>query len=466
MKKLLSLLLCVCMLLSLPTAAFAKTSCNCGHSPVIYVRGFGGPLYNTETGKRIYEPAKEDYKKAAPYIAGAAVALLCRSYPLFCTLGMKAAMMLLGEIACDETGTPLYPTNAHESLPTTDVHGKYQREIADYVFDYDWRLDPFDTAENLHTYVERVKSLTGHTKVSFVAHSMGSVMLATYLSEYGSDDVDAAVCLAPAFGGVTIMGSLLSGEADISDKSEELANFLLSVPALSDSRLQLLVRVCRKLRLFPPILRWLQGSLDSQFDRAFHECLGPLFAQMPGIWSFVTDEYYERAKAFCFGGDAKYDELIRKIDRYHYEVQANLRKLLDDAQQNGMRLAIVSGYGISSMPLSRAHTQQSDFLITTKCSSLGAYSEPFGQSLPEGYTQAVQDGHDHISPDRLVDASACAYPERTWFIHSLMHFDFPYKNTAFIRWLVEQPAETTVFTNPEYPQFLLQDGHELRPVTE
>ena len=464
MKRILSVLLVVCLLVPLTTTAFAKKSCACGHSPVIYVRGFGGNLTNTETGRQVYPPTKEDFDQAMPQIVGGALALLGRIYPLFCTLGMKAAMSLLGQIACDETGEPLYPTGAGGLLPNEDVHGKYLHGTSDYVFDYDWRLDPFDTAEKLHRYVERVKALTGHEKVSFVVHSMGSVMLATYMYLYGYADIDAAVCLAPAFGGVSILGSLLSGEADISDKSAELTMFLLSYPELTDARLQKLVRIGGKLGLFRPILRWLQGALDCQFERAFRECLHPLFATMPGIWSFVSDEYYERAKSFSFRDDTQYAALIRRIDRYHYGVQTHLKQLLLDARKQGVRLAIVSGYGISSMPLSRSHTQQSDFLITTACSSLGAVCPPFGQALPKSHVQSVEDGHNHIAPDGTVDASACTFPERTWFIRSLMHFDFPYENTAFIRWLVEQPAETTVCTNPQYPQFMQQDGHKLYPI--
>lgn len=468
MKRILSVLLVICLLVPLGSTAFAAKHCDCGHAPVIYVRGFGGPLFNTETGKQVYPPTKEDFDQAMPQIVGGGVALLFRIYPLFCTLGMKASMSLLGEIACDETGEPLYPTGPDgTALPTADVHGKYRMlGMADYSFSYDWRLDPLDSAEKLHTYVQQVKRITGHDKVSFVVHSMGSVILASYLYLYGVDDVDAAVCLAPAFGGVSIMGSLLSGEAKISDKAGEVTLCLLSQPDLTDARLVKLVRVAGKLGLFGPILRWLQGALDWQFERAFRECLRPLFVHMPGLWSFVSDEYYERAKAYSFGDETQYAALVRRIDRYHYGVQAHLTEILEDAQQQGMRLAIVSGYGISSLPLSRAHTQQSDFLITTPCSSLGAVCAPFGQTLPQSHGQAVDDGHDHISPDGTIDASACAFPERTWFVRSLKHFDYPYENAAFVRWLLSQPAETTVFTDPQYPQYMQQDGHDLRPITK
>ena len=469
MKRILSALLVICLLVPLTATAFAKKNCDCGHSPVIYVHGFGGSLYNTETGKRVYAPESEAYTAVLPQIIGASLALVGRAYPLFCTLAMQAAMSLLGEVACDETGEPLYPTGPRgTALPNDDVHGKYNvNGIADYAFNYDWRLDPMDTAAKLHTYVEHVKKLTGHDKVSIVVHSMGSIVLASYLYLYGADSVDAAVFLAPAFGGVSIMGSLLSGEADISDKSEELSLFLQSQPSITDARIKTLVRVCGKLGLFRPILRWLQGALDSQFDRAYRECLRPLFVTMPGLWAFVSDEYYERAKAFSFSDDPQlYATLINRIDRYHNEVHLHLADILRNAQAQGVRLSIVSGYGISSLPLSRAHTQQSDFLITTVCSSLGASAAPFGSALPTPYTQTVADGHEHVSPDGLVDASTCLFPERTWFVRSLMHFDYPHENAAFVRWLLEQPADTTVFTDPNYPQFLLQDGHDLRPVTE
>lgn len=465
MKKGLSILLVFCMIFSLSGTASAAKTCNCGKTPVIYVRGFGAPLYESQTNEKIYPPEKEDFKPVMTKIVFAALFLLGGFYRAFADLAVQAAETLFEKLPCDETGVPIHPSNIlDEGLPTTDTHKS--GALWAYAFPYDWRIDPMEAAKQLNDYVKQVERVTGHSKVSFICHSMGSIVFAAYLAQYGSDEIDTVVFIAPAFQGVSIMGSLLSGEAKIGDKGDETTEFLLSLPMLTDAELKKTVQVCGKLHLIHLILRRLQPALDSQFDRVFRIFLRPTFAQMPGIWAFVSDKYYERAKAFSFGSDTQYTDLIRKLDRYHYGVQTRLVELLRTAQENGMKMAIVSGYGISSMPLSYEHTMQSDILITTENSSIGAVCAPYGESLPLSHVQSVEDEHNHISADRLVDASTCAFPEQTWFIRGLMHFDFPYEDEAFYKWLLHQTTQPTVQTNEQYPQFMLQAEEDLLPVTE
>ena len=465
MKKVLSILLAFCLVFSLSGTAFAAKTCNCGHAPVIYVRGFGAPLYESQTNDKIYPPEKEDFKPVMTKIVFAALALLGGFYRVFADLAVQAAEQLFEKLPCDEKGVPIHASDILDhGLPTSDKHKS--GALWSYSFDYDWRIDPLECAKQLNDYVEQVERITGHSKVSFICHSMGSIVFASYLALYGSDDVETVVFIAPAFEGVSIMGSLLSGEAKIGNKGDETTQFLLSLPMLTDERLIKTVNVCGKLHLTHLILRRLQPALNSQFERVFRIFLRPTFAHMPGIWAFVSEKYYERAKAFSFGADTQYTDLIRKLDRYHYGVQTQLVDLLREAQENGMKLAIVSGYGISSMPLSYEHTMQSDILITTENSSIGAVCAPYGEKLPLSHVQSIEDGHDHISADGLVDASTCVFPENTWFIRDLMHFEFPYEDEAFYKWLFNQTEQPTVQTNEQYPQFMRQVEKDLLPVTE
>ena len=121
---------------------------------------------------------------------------------------MQAAEQLFEKLPCDETGVPIHASNIRdEGLPSTDRHKT--GSLWSYSFPYDWREDPLEVAKQLNDYVERVEQLTGHSQVSFICHSMGSVIFSSYLALYGSDDVDTVVFIAPAFQGVSIMGSLL-----------------------------------------------------------------------------------------------------------------------------------------------------------------------------------------------------------------------------------------------------------------
>ncbi len=451
MKRIVCIVLILCTLTALTIPAAAEKKCSCGQDPVIYVCGFGAALYADEQEtQRIYPPATEAFEAQKETIIRAAVALLFHRYRRFADLGMQAAQTLLGALACDARGNIVPGTGiGNKPLPTKDVHGQMLRDVADYAFYYDWRLSPLDNAELLHTYVQRVQSICGHDKVSLVCHSMGNTLLASYLYLYGSADLSHAVCLAPAWKGVSIMGSLLSGEARICDKSRELDLFLRSIPTITDARLQKLIRFGGKSGLYPILLWHLQRALNSQFNRVFCECLRGLFGTMPGIWAFVPDAYYDSAKAFTFGGDPQFDALCEKVDLYHENVQLRLTDLLTRAMEDGMQLTILSGYGISTMPLSYAHTAQSDFLIDTTLTSIGAVCAPFGSTLAQGV---------HLSPDRTVDAGTCFFPQQTWFVRGLMHFDYPTEAIPFVRWAVAQTAQPTVQTSAQFPAFLSWDA--------
>ena len=459
MKRICSLLLALCMIPAMCLPAFAAKECHCGHAPMIYVHGFGKAVYQfgEDAAEQIYPPTDEKFKETTKTIVYAALALVFRQYRLFATLGMRAAENLLGKIKCDPNGNPLENTGVYGGLPKSDVHGKMQIGIADYSFSYDWRLSPVDNAQSLREYILRVCTLTGHSKVSLVCHSMGGTVLAAYLYQYGGADIEQMICLAPAWQGLSIMGSLLSGEAQVKDKSKEVDLFLHSLPMIEDARLQKLMDIAGKLNLYKPILRLVQHALDSQFERVYYTCLRGMFATMPGMWAFVPDGYYERAKAFTFGDDTSFDALIDKIDFYHYNIQNRLTDLLSAAMDDGMQLFIVSGYGISSMPLSSTHTVQSDILIDTVYTSIGAVSMPFDKKLPASHKQVVPDEHNHISPDGFIDASACAFPENTWFVRGMMHFDYPTDAKPFVLWAIAQQPGTTVHTDPQFPQFIAWD---------
>lgn len=470
MKKIVSILLALCMVFSLSVTAFAKEECHCGHTPVIYVPGFGASIYEyTDTGAtRIYEPTPEAMNEAKPVIIRAALALLTLRYRRFATLAMEAAEMLLGKISCDKEGKPIYNTGLPpQYLPTVDVHGQYRERFGDYQFNYDWRLDPVDNAKLLATFVQRVKELTGHDSISFSCFSMGNTVVASYLRLYGSDNIEKIAFMSPAYQGLSILGSLMSGEHVIIHKSRELRLFAdcMLRDMNMDKKLITLVNVLGYAGAFQPILALLQGALTFQFNRVYDECLRGMFGHMPGIWAFVPDSYYERAKAFTFGDDPSYAALAEKVNFYHNEVQVKVPELLEEARTNGVEIIIACGYGMSTMPLSKTHTTQSDMLIDTTYMSLGATCAPYGAKLKDA--QKVADGHDHVSPEKTVDASTCLYPEYTWFVRDQLHFEQKEEFAAFIRWALEFDGQPTVHTNAQYPQYMIADtNYHLSPNTK
>jgi len=83
------------------------------------------------------------------------------------------------------------------------------------------------------------------------------------------------------------------------------------------------------------------------------------------------------------------------------------------------------------------------------------------------YIQAVADGHNHLSADRVVDASTCMYPEYTWFIKGMVHTQFNADYYEMISWILNADTQPDVFSDARYPQFFILNKAEntLSPLT-
>ena len=95
--------------------------------------------------------------------------------------------------------------------------------------------------------------------------------------------------------------------------------------------------------------------------------------------------------------------------------------------------------------------------------SVGATVANLWETLGDGYVQAIDDGHNHLSPDNRIDASTCALPDHTWFINEMVHCTTHDGHSALYRWFFESDNNETpvnVFSNPSYPQFLQNNIQE------
>ena len=71
--------------------------------------------------------------------------------------------------------------------------------------------------------------------------------------------------------------------------------------------------------------------------------------------------------------------------------------------------------------------------------------------------QAVNDGHSHISADRVIDASTALFPDNTWFV-KYAHHQVHYREYSLE--LVQNIFYTDgfdVFSDPAFPQFMVFD---------
>ena len=480
MKKTLSILLVFALVFSLGTTALAGSKkCSCGMTPVIYVPGFGEPIYmnpNTEGNYTVFPPEGDAITNAVPAIVKAVLfGLAINNFDAFGTYAMEAANIMLGGAACDKDGNPLEGTGVEYSDPMIDTH-KSPAFVSDdkddngyFTFIYDWRLDPIHNAKLLRDYIGKVKALTGHSNVVISAHSQGNTVVTSYLHLFGSKGIEKLVFLSPAYQGLSLIGSIFTGNLAVNAKGDALADYLNGIMGYEDATSQLLsaaIKEINEIGSVDAILLHLQKLLDDQFDRIFSESLVDILGTMPGIWSFVPDEYYEAAKEKAFANPDEYSTLIEKIDYYHYKVQNKTEKIIRSAKANGTDIIITAGYNISSIPVTSDETVQSDFLIDTGYMSLGATCAPFGKTLNENHRQKNRFcGHSHISADGIIDASTCAFPEYTWFIKNNGHATFGTDYCAFIEWAIRYDGQPTVHTSKNYPQFIQIKEDNLITVT-
>lgn len=473
MKKVISIILAAVLAFSVCIPAFAgDDGCDCGITPVVYVVGFGDALYkNTDTENResIFPPEGGVIAKSVPDLLVAVMCLLAGYNDGFGTFVSKAANVMLGELACNPDGTAPEGTGIKPMGPIVDTHKLPAFAPEDgmdegyFTFRYDWRLSPVDNAMLLDEYISEVKNVTGHDEIVLSAHSQGNTIVMTYIQLYGTDGIEKIICLSPAYQGISLIGSLFTRDVNVAGKGEALEEFLKGIMGFEDSQSKLIVSLVSFINscgIIDAILNSLQKTLDSELDKVFDECLIDVFGSMPGLWTFVPAEEYEDAKASMFGDNEKYAAIIEKTDYYYENVQTKTVELLTEAKANGTDVVIAAGYNISTIPVTNAAATHSDLLIDTEYMTLGATCSAITETLGDGYVQAENScGHNHVSPENVIDASTCAFPEYTWFFKGNGHADFEEDYCGFIEWAIRYDGQPTVWSDEKYPQFM-QEGED------
>ncbi|MBP3441607.1 MAG: hypothetical protein J6L62_02270 [Clostridia bacterium] len=471
MKKLLAVFLSVVIAFSLSVSIFAqaeKEECDCGNIPVIFVSGFA---YTELVANAGTEDEYGAFGVESEAITDMVKKLILPLFELVFTGNYdKFAHKLSAEVndlfydtSCDENGNPNNPTVDIEFF---EYPSQYHFRNRKSTFRYDWRKDVFDIAAELNDYIEETKRLTGHSKVALRAESMGGAVTMAYLHTYGYDSVETVVMQSSAFDGIEMMTSLFVGDLSLNAKS--VMNYVGNFLEGNSTEMVFYRALYNTLSIlaYTPVVKLIGGFIGNIEDVVYEDCIKSLFGYIPGIWVFVAEDAYEEAKEFMLDEEVN-KELIKKIDRYHYEVMNRKEDIIEDAMANGVNFAIISNYGKAAVPLGEESSNQSDFLIDTKHTSLGATCAPYGETLGEGYVQKIDDGHNHLSPDNVIDASTCAFPEITWFIKDMMHTWYTDGYNEFVYTLIYTPGQETIHTYDEYPQFLCnnQETEALEPLT-
>jgi len=344
-------------------------------------------------------------------------------------------------------------------------------ELSDYRFNYDPRLDPWETAAELSDYINAVLAATGKKKVSLVGRCMGACFVSAYLCRYGISKVDSVIYLASAAKGSTVCGELFSGRLDFnSDSINYYATEYMGDDEVSEL-LSGIVNITYSLNMLGMGTDFVSSIFEELSEESFPNLLLSTYATMPSYWAMVGEEYYADAKKFVFGGREKeYAGLIKKIDNYHNKVKVPLESKLKQFKKDGLKISVIAKYNMPFLPFLESHSVQGDAKVSLKDISFGATGAQIGKTLSADYINAVKDKgkSKYISDDLIVDASTCLFPNYTWFIRDIEHGNTPSVINKLMLKILRSKSQSTVNSFADYPQFTSYNSQtkKLDPITE
>jgi len=477
MKKFISIIIAFALLISVSVPAFATSEHNpdeCEHIPVIVVRGmdFGGLYVDLDTANE-----KPVLSLEADFIIKGILKVIASGIMNF---SLDAAVDELSKVVLDifkyfqmdENGDPLYnvqtpkfPESAdnYENLRTgTDYEFGIVRTCIEtfgdghtYYFTYDWRLDPFVVADEIHSVVETAIATTGHDKVNIICCSMGGQMTLAYLTEYGYEKVERCLFMSSTFCGAQVASDLLNGRVKIT--SENLYNYLR--PLSNNDFLTFLIDALYKIGLFDGLTKITDFILENYQDDVYQDAIIPIFSHMPALWGLVQAEDYESAINYVFGGRTQENEaFLARTDKIQ-KMMTDKTALIEEMIDSGVKVAIVAHYDMPLIPAyENAHFNGDSILETYQMSGYATVA-PYGETLGDDY---VAENPDYLSPDRVVDLSTALFPEYTYIIKGAYHVSGSYGTdySDFIVWLLSGNGDFYAGANERYPQFMVSGSDQ------
>ncbi len=316
-----------------------------------------------------------------------------------------------------------------------------------YYFSYNSFGNNLDLAQELYDYIQMVKEQTGHDKVIISPISQGGTIFNSLLEFHPKvmDDLHKVIGIVPCLDGSTIIGDVFNDRIRFLD-ADVLYNGFLST--FFDSETASMIEVI--LRLFPDEL------IMNALTEAATVLVKDVMTTSTSMWAMCPSRDYLSAAEKHL---ADRPEIKKQTDKY-YQAQLNSDKNIQKLLDKGVQVYNVAEYGIQMYGVGYSYdTENADGIIQLDSTAMGVYSANIGETLPEDYVQqntfCKNPEHNHISPDRVVDASTTMLADTTIFIKGQKH-EQTAKNDTIIKFaikLLEGDEMKDVFSDPEFPQY-------------
>ena len=483
MKKLLSLLLCVLLLLPCGVlggvgaaesrkAVFAEKDAE--PLPFLLIRGmqFTGLTYKAGTDEERNAfggiNALDLVQTLGKAVAGG---LMHRDINVFTDTLVDYADDLLGLMACDANGQSKYDVSVesydHAVSQYPELWGAISSGVRElgilkraveeygadnvYYYNYDWRLDPFMHAEKIEALIQTALRETGKSQINLCCASMGGILTMAYLSKYGPDKLHRVLFLSSTFFGTYVTGDVLRGEVRFT--GESLYNFLQAMVGSENKGLSILFRVMNAMRVFRLVDYLAEYLVPRIKDRVYDTFLRDTFGTMPTVWALVQPGLCDDCIDYMFSGREKEYAGIIRLAKQYKEMNAARTKMLRKCMKRGLEVCVVANYDLPVVPAYAHSNAQGDTVLESKWMLGGAKVAEFGKTLPDNYAPKTP---GRLSADRMVDLSTVFLPESTWAIKGAPHVSSDYGTdySEFVFWLMRAKKQPTVSDSPQYPQFM------------
>lgn len=453
MKKITALILSFLMIISLAAPAFAAEK---NEYPTIYITGAQtNDLYSAE-GEKIY-PLPEELdameiisEALGPCIKKLAQGFVTGNYKPYAQEFYNAFVPVFEAISLDKNGEVDNGSHPKYTIYNVNVNKKTSDYgIWDYRFWYDWRLSPMTSADELKTYIDMVKEATGEDKVNLTGRCFGANVIAAYIEKHEAHaiaNVDDISYLASSVLGVDALSALFAGEIELEgDAIESFAEyFLVEEGLIEDEELTLFILTLVELINEIKLLGVTGDMLECIFNKVKTDLI-PLilrdtYASMPSYWSMITPEKYEQAREFIYNSvEDEYKNIIAKNDDFYYNVQLSTTEQMKHLKAEGVGFNIFVKYDFPDFPVYEGASCQGDGTTSAVRQGFGGTYALYGETLSEEYIASLEDTR-YVSPDKIVDASTCLFPENTWFVKNLHHDEFPSSINRFAMEIMNHDA--------------------------
>lgn len=240
MKKFVSIILAITMVLGCTCVAFAGTNVDESRSqiPVIRISGDGEALYDPDGNKIFHykdfaklvkgdsegKDNSEMYKAMAENLLPTIVkgAVTDNWDDMYVALEEEISKIFANSLL-DENGNVTNGSGLSQKRKdqmankrANDQKGsKGYYSWGDYWFHYDWRLDPMETADDFNSFVKDIKATTGCEKVGIMATCLGTNIVMAYVAKYGVDDIQGISFDGSVVGGAEILSEVICAKFDV-----------------------------------------------------------------------------------------------------------------------------------------------------------------------------------------------------------------------------------------------------------